>query len=121
MKQALKPAKDYIPPTGYSDHSLHDARSLALHAVIAHKIDRDPTLLDKARENLRRRRENFESDRVPLYQLEWERILTLPWSQVAAFMIAVTEDAIRLRSSSPFTGILTPAVRDRIFEAFRRE
>ena len=47
MTPPLKPAEDYIPPTGYSDHSLHDARSLALHAVIAYKIDRDPALLDK--------------------------------------------------------------------------
>ena len=121
LKIDPKPAKAYIPPTGWSDHSLHDARSLALHTKIAYKISQDPYLLDKARENLARWRARYEHDRMPLAIEEWEQILTLDWKQVAAFLIAVTEDAIRLRSSSPFTGILTQEERQRIFEAFSRE
>ena len=66
-------------------------------------------------------RSRYEPDGVPLYIEEWEQILTLGWQKVAAFLIAVTEDAIRLRSSSPFTGILTQEERQRIFEAFSRE
>ena len=118
MRQ-VKPAKSYIPPTGYSDHSLKDARSLALHCKIAHKISQDPSLLEKAREYQAQRRKTHDPGRVPRFEEEWEQILTLPWSQVAAFLIAVTEDAIRLRSSSPFPGILTQAEREKIFEAFR--
>ena len=47
----------------------------------------------------------------------------MPWPHIAAFLISVTEDAIRLRSSSPFTGtgILTQEERARIFEAFSRD
>ena len=121
LKIEPKPAKAYIPSTGWSDHSLHDARSLALHTKIAWKISEDPSLLDKARENLTDMRSRYEPDDVPLYIDEWERILTLPWERVAAFLIAVTEDAIRLRSSSPFVGTLTQAERERIYEAFRHE
>ena len=121
LKIEPKPLKAYIPPTGWSDHSLHDARSLALHTVIAHKISKDPSLLETAKENLADMRSRYEPDGVPLYIKEWERILTLPWERVAAFLIAVTEDAIRLRSSSPFTGILTEEVRLKVLEAFSRE
>ena len=95
LKIDPKPAKAYIPPTGWSDHSLHDARSLALHTKIAWKISQNPGLLEKARENLADMRSRYEPDGVPLYIEEWERILTLPWKRVAAFLIAVTEDAIR--------------------------
>ena len=115
----IKPAKDYIPTTGYSNHSLHDAKSLALHTVIAWKISRDPSLLEKARENLADMRSRHEPDTMPLYIEEWEQILTLHWKQVAALLIAVTEEAIRLRSSSPFTGILTQEERLKIIDLFR--
>ena len=121
MSPKLKAAKDYIPTTGYSDHSVKDARNLALHCRIAYKIDRDPALLEKAWANLTRWREKYEPEQVPLHMDEWGRILTLPWPQIAALLIGPTEDAIRLRSSSPFTGILTQEERARIFEAFNRE
>ena len=117
MRQ-VKPAKDYIPSTGWSDHSLHDAKSLALHTVIAYKISKDPSLLENARDNLADMRSRYEPDAMPLYIEEWEQILTLHWRQIAALLIAVTEEAILLRSSSPFTGILTQEERLRIIEPF---
>ena len=118
MRQ-VKPAKDYIPTTGWSDHSLQDAKSLALHTVIAYKISKDPSLLEKAREKLADMRNRHEPDDMPLYIEEWEQILTLHWEQIAALLIAVTDEAILLRHCSPFAGILTQAEREKIFEAFR--
>ena len=90
-----------------------------MHCMIAYKISKDPSLLEKAREYQTQRRKSHDPGRVPKFEAEWEQILTLPWLQVAAFLIAVTEDAIRLRSSSPFPGILTQTEREKIFEAFR--
>ena len=87
--------------------------------MIAWKISRDPSLLEKARENLADMRSRHEPDNMPLYIEEWEQILTLHWKQVAALLIAVTEEAIRLRSSSPFTGILTQEERLKIIDLFR--
>jgi hypothetical protein len=94
-----------------------DARSLALHAVIARKIERDPRLLAKARRNLDRWRS--ARGREPHALAEWRRILARPWREVAALLVDPGEDATRLRQSSPFAGVLTPAERRRIYEAFR--
>ena len=64
-------------------------------------------------------RSRYEPDDMPLYTEEWEQILTLRWEHIAALLIAVTEDAIRLRHCAPFTGILTQEERLRIIEPFR--
>ena len=77
MAPKLKPAKEYIPPTGWSYHSLHDDRSLELHCKIAYKISQDPSLLEKVRENLKHRQVICDPERVPLALQEWEQILTL--------------------------------------------
>ena len=102
MRQ-VKPTKDYIPTTGWSDHSLYDAKSLALHTVIAYKISKDPSLLEKAREKLADMRSRHEPDNMPLYIEEWEQILTLHWEQIAALLIAVTDEAILLSAQALFT------------------
>ncbi len=38
----------------HRDHSRINARSLAMHRLVAQKVRANPALLDKARENLRR-------------------------------------------------------------------
>ena len=72
-----------------------------------------------ARENMADIRRRHEPDDMPLYVEEWKQILTLPWEQIAALLIAVTEEAIRLRHCSPFAGILTQKERLKIIEPFR--
>jgi hypothetical protein len=104
------------PP--YSDHRILDARSLALHCLIARKISRNPRLLWVAQRNLdrwiRARGKNAQSA-----YLEWRRILARPWPEVAAVLTDLSENATRLRQSSPFAGILTEAERRRVYAAFR--
>jgi hypothetical protein len=56
---------------------------------------------------------------VPSSLLEWSRILERSPAEIAAFLASMGEDAIRLRQSSPFTNVLTPEERARIYEAFR--
>lgn len=102
----------------YSDHRILDARSLAMHCKIARKISRDPELLDKARENLERWIAQSE-DPMPRYLHEWQEILERPWPEIAEIITTMSEDATRLRSSSPFAGFLTAEERDLIYEAFR--
>jgi hypothetical protein len=102
----------------YSDHRLREARSLALHCRAAVKIAANLELLEVARDNLRRWTANAGED-APRYLVEWSQILDRPWPEIAAVMTGVDEDAIRLRQSSPFAGVLTPAERRRIYEAFR--
>lgn len=102
----------------YSSHRLLEARSLAMHALIAAKIDRDRKLLDVARSNLRRWRERWE-DQPPAWHAEWSRIMKRPWTEIAALITEPSEQGARLRQSSPFPGVLSVAERRRIYEAFR--
>ncbi len=102
----------------YSDHRILDARSLAMHCKIAQKISRDPKLLDKARANLERWIAKSE-DPLPQYLREWQEILDRPWPEIAEMITNMSEDATRLRSSSPFAGVLTADERKKIYAAFR--
>ncbi|MCY4277847.1 MAG: hypothetical protein OXE81_08455 [Gammaproteobacteria bacterium] len=99
---------------------MKDARSLALHCKIAHRIEEDPRRLEIARQQLEYLCSRYD-DEVPAPYLEWRRIMQWPWEKINAFLIALTDDATRLRSSSPFTAssILTAEEREQIFEAFR--
>ena len=102
----------------YSDHRILDARSLAMHCKIAQKISLNPELLDKARANLERWSAK-SADRPPQYLHEWRKILTRPWPEIAEIITSMSEDATRLRSSSPFAGVLSPEEREQIYAAFR--
>ena len=103
----------------YSDHCIVEARSLALHCVIARKIFRRPALLDVARRNLAAwKRARADAER-PRCLDEWEQILRRPWPEIAAFITATSAHAARLRQSSPFAGVLDRHERKRVYEAFR--
>ena len=71
----LKPTGDCIPYVDWPNHSLYDDKSLALHSRIARNISKDPELLDKARKNLRRRRDNYDPDALPSFIEKWEELL----------------------------------------------
>jgi hypothetical protein len=119
----LKSVRRWEPEEGvgtrrYSDHRILDARSLAMHCKIAQKITRDPNLLNIAKTNLERW-SSKSKDPQPQYLREWEQILERPWPEIAELITSMSEDATRLRSSSPFAGVLTAAERDQIYEAFR--
>ncbi len=112
------PRADAHAASAFSSHRVLDARSLALHCLIAQKIMADSSLIDIARGNLaawRRKAVGAE----PRYLAEWQRILARPWPQVAALITEQSENATRLRQSSPFAGVLSTAERRRIYDAFR--
>lgn len=105
-------------PQGYSDHQRLDARSLAMHCLVARKLLANPALITQARNTLARWRAQA-AEPVPSYFPEWGRILRGSPGEIAAFLASMREDATRLRQSSPFTNLLSPEERARIFEAFR--
>lgn len=109
---------DSTPLGRYSDHRILDARSLAMHCKIAQKISRDPRLLKKAKSNLSRWSAKIDGPK-PRYLKEWQEILEKPWPTIAERMTNMSEDATRLRSSSPFAGILNEKEREQIYAAFR--
>ena len=119
----FKSERRWVPVTGegghrYSDHRILDARSLAMHCKIAQKISRDPVLLDIARRNLARW-EKKSTGRKRGYLQEWRGILDQPWPQIAEMITSMNEESTRLRSSSPFAGVLDDQERERIYAAFR--
>ena len=118
----LKSVTTWVPEPGvrapWSQHRLIEARSLAMHAVIAAKIERDRTLLDIARRNLQRWRARWEND-VPAWHDEWSAIVQRPWPEIAAIITEPSEEGARLRQSSPFAGVLSVDERRRIYAAFR--
>jgi hypothetical protein len=103
---------------GLLKHRVIEARSLAMHCLIARKIAADPALLDVARRNVAAWRARYGSSR-PRALEEWREILRRPWPDIAKLITGLDETAARLRQSSPFAGILTPAERHRVYEAFR--
>jgi hypothetical protein len=103
---------------GLLKHRIIEARSLAMHCLIARKIDADRRLLDVARRNLAKWIARY-ADGVPPALSEWRGILARPWPEIAALITASGEAAVRLRQSSPFAGVLTSAERRRVYEAFR--
>jgi hypothetical protein len=84
--------------------------------IVAQKVQANPALLDKARENIRRWQQASDSPSLAL--AEWAQILSAPVDQVAAFLVERSQKATRLRQSSPFAGILTEAERSAVFESF---
>jgi len=119
----LKTVSTWVPATPvatatYSPHRVLEARSLAMHAVIAQKIQRDPRLLEIARNNIKRW-ETRSQGQVPSWLKEWKTILDRPWPQIAALLTEQSDNAVRLRQSTPFAGVLTSNERRRIYEAFR--
>jgi len=105
-------------PRIYSPHAVLDARSLAMHVRIVGKINRDPSLLAVARGNLDRWTDANVGDTVPAHA-EWREILRWEWPSIAALLLEQSENAVRLRQSTPFTGILDPKERWAIHEALR--
>src|SRR6202048_2354840 len=99
-------------PQGYSDHQRLDARSLAMHCLVARKLLANPALIAQARSTLARWRAPA-AETVPSYFLEWGLLLEGSPEEVAAFLASMREDATRLRQSSPFTNLLTPEERAR--------
>jgi hypothetical protein len=88
-----------------------DRFSLSLHRRIAAKLRADPVVvLSVANENLERwlakRSFAFGPERRAL--LEWKNILEKATPhEIESIIVAETDEGQRLRSSSPFAGILT--------------
>jgi hypothetical protein len=99
----------------WSDHKRIEERSLQLHKEIARRLQNDPQLLQRAKENLIRW--IARDGEIPVWR-EWIEILNGPLSRVLSVLLSPGERATRLRQSSPFCGILSPRERWKIYESF---
>lgn len=88
-----------------------DRFSLSLHRRIAEKLRDDPAnVLSVANENLERwlTKDSFAFGPERRALLEWKEIIeSFTPREIESIVIAETDERQRLRSSSPFAGILT--------------
>ena len=95
-----------------------DERSIALHRAVAKKLRADPALWNIPMHNIFRWK-NRMGGSAPAVR-EWEYILdTSSREQILSILENESEESVRLRSSSPFTGILSDRERKRIFESHK--
>lgn len=91
-------------------HRNLDKRSLFLHTKIAEKIQKNPELLHIAIENITSWEKNQDIHVQP-YLDQWKNILNTGLDETIKVMLSFSEEAIALRQSSPFPGILTKKER----------
>lgn len=91
-------------------HLHREMQSLAMHRRIADLMKLDPeTVIGKAVRNLHGWMMR-EQDSIPvtIFQ-EWLDLLNqMPPRQIADFIVSESEEATRMRQSSPFAGVLSP-------------
>jgi hypothetical protein len=89
-----------------------DRQVAALHAAIAARIrSGDSSPLERAGQNLQRWRERFGGV-LPIAYIEWVELLGGgDTGRILDVMLSDSEDAVRRRSNSPFTGVLSTAER----------
>ena len=91
-------------------------RSIEYGKAIVKKLGHDHHLWQVPLETLKRWKAARNGE-LPPSLLEWETILSSePRHRIMAILVGTDENSIRLRSSSPFTGILTPEERHAILK-----
>jgi hypothetical protein len=86
--------------------------------MIAQKILRDPSVLEIARSNLVKWRTQSPETAA---QREWADLIERADTEaVLTALLRVDDEGIRLRSSSPFTGVLDEYERHLIYEGPRK-
>jgi hypothetical protein len=86
--------------------------------MIAEKILRDPRVLEIARGNLKRW---GTLNGASATNSEWARLLEEGNARaIVIALLRVDEEGMRLRSSSPFAGVLDEAERELVYRAARK-
>lgn len=91
-------------------HHHRELESLEIHRQVARRLDEDPgPVLTRARENVGRWISSRPTDALSGVFSEWEEILAaFSLKDLAAFIVSNDANAVRLRQSSPFAGVLSP-------------
>ncbi len=100
-----------------SDHERIDRQVAAMHRVIAERLRAgDLSPLEKARSNLERWEQQFGGV-LPAGYLAWVAILDSGLDAALRVLEGEDQESVRIRSSSPFAGVLSPRER---WEILRR-
>ncbi len=101
---------------------VNDAAKLIMHRLIARKLGRDPSLVERAKHSL-----GWSSDHFGNYSFirDWSELLSLPVPEIRHRLTRRDEQMTRLRLSSPFmlaegVDFEDEALRRRIWRAAKR-
>ena len=98
-----------------SSHLFLDKVSLALHRAVAKRLRKNPALvLGLARANLQRWLTRGESK---AWREWWEIIENSSPETICDIITQDSDEGQRLRSSTPFAGVLSPIEREQIWQA----
>lgn len=94
-----------------------DKRSLALHRAVVKRLGEKPELWAIALQNIERWTD--KNGGIPMSFKIWKDILeTTPREDIIKLLLSRSQRAKQLRSSSPFTGIISKEQRNRIFDKY---
>ena len=99
-------------PECYHQHI--DARLLRLTELAIQKLDADPALRVRLRENVSRWT-------APRLRERWQHLLNLPWPLLRVRLLAKSEAGAALRQDAPLGGVLAPVERARIMREFAHD
>ena len=90
-------------------HEYQDRVSLEMATIVASGLPAHPEWITLARDNLDRwtHRNQDAPGLLRCYQ-EWRDLLDRPIADIVAVLTARTDEGQRLRSNSPFVGVLSP-------------
>lgn len=98
-------------------HRLAEARSIALHGVVAERLRSDPQVLASA---LRRVESWLRDGSVAgVYARRWKQLLSLPTESLCAVLVEQSEEAAAMRQVTPFAGVVESRLRWKIWRQVR--
>lgn len=99
-------------------HRLAEERSIAYHRLVAEKIARDPSVLERAR---RRVGEWRSTGSVHSHYVDaWEGVLSLPFDALSGALVDPSERMAALRQVTPFAGAIDARTRWRVWREVRQ-
>ena len=102
---------------GFVSHDLAEARSLAIHRLVAERLRHEPQLVEAA---LRRVETWAEEGKMhPAYADAWRQLLKGPIEALLAVLSDRSERAAALRQCTPFVGVIDQQTRLRIWRQER--
>lgn len=106
------PARRTDRPVVPEGHRTAERRSLALHRVIAERLD------SRGVEEARARVEHLaaEGHLHPRYARDWRELLARPTAEIAAAIVTDDQEGRDLRQNTPFAGVLNEQELRRIIE-----
>jgi hypothetical protein len=98
-------------------HGVHELRSLAMHRIVRRKLEQSPgDVVRYGLENLQRwRRQGVECEDFDV----WENLLTNGLDRLQTLLEDDSAEAVRLRQSSPFVGLVPEPERLAIMASIR--